>query len=126
VIQVKRYAVDDSQPDGLGVELAEFNPRQPVYLRGDNTTLLAADTGETVAQRTTETQADWSVLVQAKADELEPRPVILQGDGLELMLKKPVVTEDEIRRHLAAAPAYHFAPKDAAGQPILAAVAAMP
>ncbi|MGI4864204.1 MAG: hypothetical protein ACRYFZ_09805, partial [Janthinobacterium lividum] len=64
---------------------------------------------------------DWQALVQAKADELHPRPVILQGDGLELLRKQAMVTEDEIRRHLAAAPAYHFAPKDAQGQPILPA-----
>ncbi|MGI4864637.1 MAG: hypothetical protein ACRYFZ_12005, partial [Janthinobacterium lividum] len=121
VVQVKRYAVDETQPDELGVELVEFNPRQPVRLIGTNDTLLAADTGEVVAQRTTENPADWQALVQAKADELHPRPVILQGDGLELLRKQAMVTEDEIRRHLAAAPAYHFAPKDGQGQPILAA-----
>ena len=118
VIEVVRHALDETQPDGLGVELVEFNPRQPVRLIGNNNTLLAADTGETVAQRTTETQQQWADLVQAKADELHPRPVILQGDGLELLRQQAVVTDDEIRRHLAAAPAYHFAPKNVQGQPI--------
>lgn len=121
VVKVKRYAVDESQPDGLGVELAEFNPRYPVRLIGTNDTLLAADTGEVVAQRTTENPTAWQALVEAKAEELHPRPVILQGDGLELLREQPVAISAEIMRHLAAAPAAHWAPKDKDGQPILPA-----
>jgi hypothetical protein len=119
VVQVKRYAVDESQPDSLGVELAEFNPRQPVRLIGTNDTLLAADNGDVIAQRTTESPAAWQALVAAKADELHPRPVILQGDGLELLREQPVAITAEILRHLQAAPAYHWAAKDNQGQPIL-------
>jgi hypothetical protein len=118
-VEVKRYAVDETKPDGLGVELAEFNPRQPVRLIGTNDTLLAADNGEVVAQRTTESPADWQALVEAKADELHPRPVILQGDGLELLREQPVAITAEILRHLAAAPAYHWAPRDNQDQPML-------
>jgi hypothetical protein len=116
--EVARHAIDETQPDGLGVELAEFNPRQPVRLIGNNNTLLFADTGDVAAQRTTETIDQWQALVQAKAEEVEPRPVILQGDALELLREQPVAVAAEIRRHLAAAPAYHWAPKDKAGQPI--------
>jgi hypothetical protein len=119
VAEVVRYAVDESQPDGLGVELAEFNPRDPVRLIGTNDTLLYADTGEVAVQRTTETLPDWLAACQAKAVEAEPRPVILQGDAFELLLEQQVVVAAQIRHHLAAAPAYHFAPKDATGQPIL-------
>ncbi len=119
VVQVKRHALDESQPDGLGVELAEFNPRQPVRLIGTNDTLLYADTGEVALQRTTESPADWLAAIEAKAAEAEPRPVILQGDGLELLREQPVAIAAEIMRHLQAAPAYHWAPKDVAGQPII-------
>ncbi len=121
-VQVVRHAVDASQPDELGNELPpEFNRNPLVYLRGANDTLLAADTGEQLALQGALSEADWLVLVQAKADELHPRPVILQGDGLELLMHQQVVTADEIRRHLAAAPVHHWAPKDAQGQPILSA-----
>ncbi len=119
VVEVKRYAVDETQPEGLGVELAEFNPRQPVQLIGTNDTLLYADNGEVALQRTTESPADWQAAIEAKAAEAEPRPVILQGDGLELLREQPVAITAEIMRHLAAAPAYHWAPKDKEGQPIL-------
>lgn len=119
VVQVKRYAVDESQPEGLGVELAEFNPRQPVRLIGTNDTLLYADNGEVALQRTTESPANWLAAVEAKAAEADPRPVILQGDGLELLREQPVAIAAEIMRHLAAAPVYHWAPKDKEGQPIL-------
>jgi hypothetical protein len=118
-VQVKRYAVDESQPDSLGVELCEFNPRQPVRLIGTNDTLLAADNGEVVAQRFMETPDAWQALIKAKAAELGPRPVILQGDGLELLREQPVAITAEIMRHLAAAPDYHWAPKDSQQQPIL-------
>lgn len=119
LVQVKRYAVDESQPDGLGPELAEFNPRQPVRLIGTNDTLLYADTGEVALQRTTESPANWLAAIEAKTAEAEPRPVILQGDGLELLREQPVAITAEIMRHLGAAPAYHWAPKDEQGQPIL-------
>lgn len=119
IVKVKRYAVDETQPDGLGVELAEFNPRYPVRLIGTNDTLLAADNGEVVAQRTTENPTAWLAVVAAKEAELHPRPVILQGDGLELLREKPVAITAEIMRHLQAAPTYHWAAKDAQGQPIL-------
>jgi hypothetical protein len=119
VVQVKRYAVDDTQPAGLGVELAEFNPRQPVRLIGTNDTLLYADNGEVALQRTTQSPAAWLAAIEAKAAEAEPRAVILQGDGLELLREQPVAITAEIMRHLQAAPAYHWAPKDKAGQPIL-------
>ncbi len=119
VVQVRRFAVDTTKPGELGVEYAEFNPRAPVRLIGTNDTLLAADTGEVVAQRTTEPLAAWLAIIADKAAELDPRPVVLQGDALELMREQPTVVANEIRRHLAAAPAHHFAPKDVAGQPIL-------
>jgi len=119
LVQVRRYAVDEAQPDALGVELAEFNPRQLVRLIGTNDTLLYADTGEVALQRTTESLPNWLAAVEAKAAEVDPRPVILQGDGLELLREQPVAITAEIVRHLAAAPAYHWAPKDAHGQPIL-------
>jgi hypothetical protein len=118
-VQVKRHAFDETQPDGLGVELVEFNPRQPVRLIGTNDTLLAADTGEVVAQRFRETPEAWQALIEAKTAELDPRPVILQGDGLELLREQPVAIKAEIMRHLAAAPAHHWAPKDSQQQPIL-------
>ncbi|MBJ6145748.1 hypothetical protein [Hymenobacter sp. BT559] len=119
VVRVKRYAFDESQPEGLGPELAEFNPRQPVRLIGTNDTLLYANNGEVALQRTTESPDDWQAAIEAKAAEAEPRPVILQGDGLELIREQPTVITAEIIRHLQAAPAYHWAPKDEQGQPIL-------
>lgn len=119
VVQLVRHAADATQPDGLGVELAEFNPVRPVRLRGANDTLLAADTGEELARQGTLLLADWQALVQTKAAELAPRPVILQGDALELLRENAVVVAAEIRRHLEAAPAARFAPLDAAGQPLL-------
>jgi len=120
-VQVKRHAFDETQPDGLGVELAEFNPRQLVRLIGTNDTLLYADTGEVALQRGNETPEEWEAALVAKTAEAEPRPVILQGDGLELLREQPVAITAEIMRHLQAAPAYHWAAKDAQGQPILPA-----
>ncbi len=119
VVQLKRHAFDETQPEGLGVELAEFNPRQPVQLIGTNDTLLYADTGEVALQRTTESPADWLAAIEAKAAEADPRPVIGQGDGLELLRELPVAITAEIMKHLQAAPAYHWAPRDNQGQPIL-------
>lgn len=119
LVKVKRYAVDESQPDSLGVELAEFNPQHLVRLIGSNDTLLYADTGEVALQRLAEKPEDWQAAIEAKVAEAHPRPVILQGDGLELLREQPVAVAAEIVRHLQAAPASHWAPKDAAGQPIL-------
>ena len=75
--------------------------------------------GKVALQRTTESPADWVAIVEAKAAEADPQLVILQGDGLKLLREQPVAVAAEILRHLAA-PAHHFAPKDAQGQPILA------
>lgn len=118
-VEVVRHAVDLAADDELGPELPpEFNSNPHVLLRGANDTLLAADTGAQLALQGTLSQADWLKLVADKAAEVSPRPVILQSDGLERLMRQEVVTADEIKRHLGAAPLHHWQPKDAQGQPL--------